>query len=108
MRESIIAPCIDITSTYKTYYANTTYNVHTRAVDDALQAAHDAIFFNMGQVCTAGSRLFVHEDIYDEFVRKAVEKAKARKIGNPFDTSSLNGPQVGLDLLICTVIYMYT
>ena len=30
-----------------------------------------ALFFNMGQCCTAGSRTFVHEDIYDEFVKKA-------------------------------------
>ena len=29
-----------------------------------------ALFFNMGQCCTAGSRTFVHEDIYDEFVKK--------------------------------------
>ena len=30
-----------------------------------------ALFFNMGQCCTAGSRTYVHEDIYDEFVKKA-------------------------------------
>jgi len=35
---------------------------------DATEA--QALFFNMGQCCTAGSRTFVHEDIYDEFVKK--------------------------------------
>ena len=34
-------------------------------------SAVQALFFNMGQCCTAGSRTFVHEDIYDEFVKKA-------------------------------------
>ena len=33
--------------------------------------ALQALFFNMGQCCTAGSRTYVHEDIYDEFVKKA-------------------------------------
>ena len=34
-------------------------------------SAMQALFFNMGQCCTAGSRTFVHEDIYEEFVKKA-------------------------------------
>jgi len=63
-------------------------------IEEALNWAHQAIFMNMGQVCTAGSRLFVHEDIYDEFVKKAVERAKNRKIGDPFDLSVQSGPQV--------------
>lgn len=50
-----------------------------------------------GQCCTAGSRTFVHESIYDEFVKKAVEAAKARVVGNPFDRKTQQGPQV----LIC-------
>ena len=47
-----------------------------------------------GQCCTAGSRTFVHESIYDEFVKKAVEAAKARVVGNPFDRKTQQGPQV--------------
>ena len=64
------------------------------AVDTAVDLAHRAIMSNMGQVCTAGSRTFVHESIYDEFVKKSAEKAKARKVGNPMDCSNANGPQV--------------
>ncbi len=56
--------------------------------------AHFALFFNMGQVCTAGSRIFVQEEIYDTFVNKCVEKAKARLIGDGFDKKNDSGPQV--------------
>ncbi len=52
-----------------------------------------------GQCCTAGSRTFVHESIYDEFVKKAVEAAKARVVGNPFDRNTQQGPQVLSGLL---------
>ena len=48
----------------------------------------------MGQVCNAGSRTFVQEGIYDAFVKKSVELAKKRVIGDPFDDKTENGPQV--------------
>ena len=48
----------------------------------------------MGQVCTAGSRTFVQESIYDEFVKKSVEHAKKRNVGDPFDAATESGPQV--------------
>lgn len=41
-----------------------------------------------------GSRTFVHEDIYAEFVKKATAMAAARKVGNPFDEGVEQGPQV--------------
>ena len=47
-----------------------------------------------GQICIAPSRTFVHADIYDEFVKKTVEKAKKRVVGDPFDAKTQNGPQV--------------
>jgi len=55
---------------------------------------HIALFSNMGQVCTAGSRTFVQDTIYDEFVRKSVEKAKLRAIGDPFEVKTQSGPQI--------------
>lgn len=63
-------------------------------MDVAVEIAHQAIFYNSGQVCSAGSRTFVEEKIYDEFVRKSVEKAKQRKVGHPFEADSQQGPQV--------------
>ena len=42
--------------------------------------AHFALFFNHGQCCAAGSRLFVHEKIYDTFVAKAAEAARNRRV----------------------------
>jgi aldehyde dehydrogenase (NAD+) len=83
-------------------------------VDEAVTICYNAIFANMGQCCCAGlfkfyvilwiclkrtaihvgSRTFVHEDIYDDFVKKATAMAAARKVGNPFDEGVEQGPQV--------------
>ena len=62
-------------------------------MDFAVENAHQAVNFNMGQVCAAGSRTYVHEDIYDEFVKKSTDRAQTRKVGNPFDDVE-SGPQV--------------
>ena len=64
------------------------------SVDVAVEGAHQAIMFNMGQVCCAGSRTYVHESIYDEFVKRSVERAKKRTTGDPFKPENENGPQV--------------
>jgi aldehyde dehydrogenase (NAD+) len=53
-----------------------------------------ALFFNMGQCCTAGSRTFVHESIHDKFVEKAVARAKQINVGDSFDLKTFQGPQV--------------
>lgn len=63
-------------------------------INEAAELAHAAIFTNHGQNCVAGSRTFVHEDIYDKFVKRATELASARKVGDPFDSSVLQGPQI--------------
>ena len=63
-------------------------------LDTAVEMSHFALFFNQGQCCCAGSRTFVEESIYDEFVRRSVERAKKRKVGNPFDEENEQGAQV--------------
>ncbi|PIO55506.1 hypothetical protein TELCIR_23106 [Teladorsagia circumcincta] len=63
-------------------------------VDQAVQLAHFGIFFNQGQVCCAGSRVFVEGKVYDEFIARSVELAKKRKLGDPMDLSTQQGPQV--------------
>lgn len=63
-------------------------------LDAAVQGAHEALFFNMGQACECGARIFVQEGVYDEFVKRSIELAKKRKIGDPFDKSVAQGPLV--------------
>ncbi|GKV06573.1 hypothetical protein SLEP1_g18448 [Rubroshorea leprosula] len=67
--------------------------------DDAdLNAATDlaltGITYNKGEICVASSRVYVQEGIYDEFVKKLVEKAKSWVVGDPFDPKVCQGPQV--------------
>ncbi|XP_038072468.1 retinal dehydrogenase 1-like isoform X2 [Patiria miniata] len=66
-------------------------------LDYAVEESHEAIFFNMGECCSAGSRTFVQEGIYDEFVKKSVERAKRRVVGNPFEEKTESGPQIDQD-----------
>lgn len=63
-------------------------------MDQAAEASHQALFFNMGQCCCAGSRTYVQEEVYEEFKKKLVDKAKKRKVGDPFNMQSESGPQV--------------
>src|SRR3981189_1388044 len=66
-------------------------------MDKAIEGAHFALFFNQGQCCCAGSRLFVEEKAYDEFVEKSAARAKKRTVRNPFDKNTEQGPQVDKD-----------
>jgi aldehyde dehydrogenase (NAD+) len=63
-------------------------------MDQAIEGCHFALFFNQGQVCCAGSRLFVEEKVYDEFVEKSVARAARRTVGDPFDEDTEQGPQI--------------
>lgn len=69
------------------------------AVKHAVETAHFGLFFNQGQCCCAGSRVFVEEKAYKDFVEQSVEMAKARKVGDPFDLKNEQGPQVDQDQL---------
>ncbi|KAM9642244.1 LOW QUALITY PROTEIN: aldehyde dehydrogenase X, mitochondrial [Trichechus inunguis] len=60
----------------------------------AVEQCHEALFFNMGLCCCAGSQTFVEESIYDEFLERTMEKAKQREVGNPFELDTQQGPQV--------------
>nr|CAD7400948.1 unnamed protein product [Timema cristinae] len=63
-------------------------------VDEAVDIAHSAIFANHGQNCCAGSRTFVQEEVYEQFVKKATAKAAAKKVGDPFVEGTEQGPQI--------------
>jgi aldehyde dehydrogenase (NAD+) len=66
-------------------------------MDAAVEGAHFALFFNQGQCCCAGSRTYVDEKCYDEFVEKSVARAKKRSVGDPLDPKTEQGPQVDAD-----------
>ena len=63
-------------------------------MEQAIEGCHFGVFFNQGQVCCAGSRLFVEDKAYDEFVEKSVARARRRTVGNPFDPTVEQGPQI--------------
>jgi aldehyde dehydrogenase (NAD+) len=63
-------------------------------MDLAIEGSHFALFFNQGQACCAGSRLFVEDKVYDEFVDKSVARASRRTVGDPFDATTEQGPQI--------------
>jgi len=63
-------------------------------LDAAAEGAHFALYFNQGQCCCAGSRLFVEQKIHEQFVEKLVNRAKKRKVGDPFAKDTEQGPQV--------------
>eukprot|EP00494_Astrolonche_serrata_P023931 UN24189 len=63
-------------------------------IDQAVELAHFALFFNQGQCCCAGSRTFVHERVYDEFVEKSKARALKRVVGDPFRKGVEQGPQI--------------
>src|SRR5437764_1064055 len=68
-------------------------------LDQAVNGAMMGIFFNQGQVCCAGSRLFVEAKVKDAFLARFKEKADKIKVGDPMDKATLMGPQVSEDQL---------
>jgi aldehyde dehydrogenase (NAD+) len=63
-------------------------------LDAAVKTAASGIFFNSGQVCSAGSRILVHQDIHEQIVERLVQRASTVRIGNPRDAGTSMGPLV--------------
>ena len=63
-------------------------------LDAAAAGAHFGLYFNQGQCCCAGSRVFVEEKVHDKFVDKVAGMNKGRKLGDPLDPTTEQGPQV--------------
>ncbi|MDY3004415.1 MAG: aldehyde dehydrogenase family protein [Christensenella hongkongensis] len=62
--------------------------------DMAMEGVQMGILFNQGQVCSAGSRVFVQEGIYDKFVADAVERFNRVKVGEPWKEDTQMGAQI--------------
>ena len=65
----------------------------------SIPGAANAIFFNHGQCCCAGSRLYVEQQIFDEVVEGVAERAKKIKLGHGFDADTDMGPLVSQEQL---------
>lgn len=63
-------------------------------LDAAVEGSFFGLFFNQGQCCVAGSRLFVESHIHDEFVDRMIKRVKKQRVGDPFDPGTTQGPQV--------------
>ncbi|KAI9767126.1 MAG: mitochondrial aldehyde dehydrogenase [Geoglossum simile] len=64
-------------------------------LEQAAKWAHFGVMYNMGQICSATSRILVHELIYDKFVELYIKEIKlVSKIGDPFKNDTYQGPQV--------------
>ena len=63
-------------------------------IESASRAAASGIFFNAGQVCSAGSRVLAQERVYDEVVERLTKRAKAIRIGDPADRATALGPVI--------------
>ncbi|MCK1739501.1 aldehyde dehydrogenase family protein [Bradyrhizobium sp. 139] len=63
-------------------------------LEAASKAAASGIFFNAGQVCSAGSRVLVQEKVYDEVVERLAARAKSLRIGDPLDRKTALGPVI--------------
>ena len=72
-------------------------------LDAAIDGSFGAVFFNQGQCCVAGARLFVHVDVAAELTERLVERAGAVRLGNGLDDATEMGPlvsQVQLDRVL--------
>ncbi len=68
-------------------------------LDAAVPGAAMAVFQNSGQICSAGTRMYVQRPIYDEFVEKVAAYAKTLRVGDPLDPETQLGPLVSAEQL---------
>ncbi|WP_201585695.1 acetaldehyde dehydrogenase ExaC [Psychrobacter jeotgali] len=77
--------------------------------DDFLDKAVEGLVMfalNQGEVCTCPSRALIHESIYDEFIKRCIERVKAIKMGNPLNTDTMIGAQASSDQLEKILSYL--
>jgi len=63
-------------------------------IDNAISWVNFGIYYNHGQCCCAGSRIYVQEGIYDKFIQRFKERAEQNIVGDPFHPETFQGPQV--------------
>ncbi|KAH7114207.1 aldehyde dehydrogenase [Dendryphion nanum] len=63
-------------------------------IENAISWVNFGIYFNHGQCCCAGSRIYVQEGIYEKFLQRFKERAQQNNVGDPFHADTFQGPQV--------------
>ncbi len=63
-------------------------------IDAAVEGVVDAVWFNQGQVCCAGTRLLIQESIYEAFIKRLAKRMDTLRVGDPLDKSNDMGPLV--------------
>jgi len=77
-------------------------------MDAAVKGAMTGIFYNKGEVCAAGSRLFLEERVHDEFMAKLTERVKGLRVGDPMDKATRMGPVVSAQQMATVLSYIDT
>ena len=77
-------------------------------LDRAARSAASGIFFNAGQVCSAGSRVLVQRPVYDEVVQRLVERAQAIRVGDPSAPGTTMGPVISAGQMQTVLNYIET
>ncbi|WP_428775440.1 aldehyde dehydrogenase family protein [Vibrio sp.] len=75
-------------------------------IDDIVAAAHQSVFFNSGQVCSAGSRLYVHRAIYQQTLDALAASLQDVVIGDPLQPGVTQGPQISANQLESILNYI--
>jgi len=63
-------------------------------LDTAIAQSHNGLYWNHGQVCSSGSRLFVEDKVYDQVVEKLAAMNRRYRVGDPLDPETQQGPQI--------------
>jgi betaine-aldehyde dehydrogenase len=75
-------------------------------IESAINAALVGNFYSSGQVCSNGTRVFIHSSIHDDFVDRLAERTRAIRVGNPFDPDTQLGPLVSREHFEKVLRYM--
>lgn len=90
--ENIIPVTLELGGKSPNVFFNSVMDADDEFLDKAIEGA---VMFalNQGEICTCPSRLLIQEDIYDEFIKRVIERVEAIKMGNPLDTTTMMGAQ---------------
>ena len=75
-------------------------------MEAAVRGALTGIFYNKGEVCAAGSRLFLEDAIHDQFMSKLTDRVKSLKVGDPMDKATRMGPVVSKSQMETVLSYI--